>query len=244
MLASSVLPISNLTNLIVASHFSLTSSEFLAHLLLPSLVASIVGWFAYRAVFPARPTLVAARRPVDRRALTIGGSAIGGFLLLLVAGERAGLPAWAAALAVVVSLVAIERSVPWRCVPVGTVLLAAALAVVAGGVAAALPHALSSAGDGGVRGFGTGIIAADALNNLPAALLSIRHVTHTSRVWPLLLGLNLGPMLVITGSLASLLWQASARAAGVRIGAASYSRVGVLVGAPALAAVAVLLWLM
>ena len=60
MLASSVLPISNLTNLIVASHFSLTSSEFLAHLLLPSFVASTVGWFAYRAVFPACPTLVAA----------------------------------------------------------------------------------------------------------------------------------------------------------------------------------------
>src|SRR5207244_6478179 len=133
MLASSVLPISNLTNLIVASHFSLTSSEFLAHLLLPSLVASTVGWFAYRAVFPARPTIVAARRPVDRRALTIGGSAIAGFLLLLVVGERVGLPAWVAALAVVVSLVASTRSVPWRRVPVGTVLLAVALAVVAGG---------------------------------------------------------------------------------------------------------------
>ena len=142
------------------------------------------------------------------------------------------------------ALVLITRSVPWRRVPLGTIVLAAGLAVVAGGVAATLPHALSSAGDGGVRGFGTGVIAANALNNLPAALLSVRHVTHVSRVWPLLLGLNLGPSLVITGSLASLLWQASARAAGVRIRAGEYSRVGALVGLPAMAAVAMLLWLL
>jgi arsenical pump membrane protein len=244
MLASSVLPISNLTNLIVASHFSLTSSDFLAHLLLPSVVATAVGWFAYRFVYPGRPTVVAGRLPVDRRALSIGGSAIGGFLMLLVGGERVGLPAWVAAFVVVAALVVTTRSVPWRRVPVGTVLLAAALAVVAGGVAAELPHLLSSAGDGGVRGFGTGVIAANGLNNLPAALLSVRRVVHVSRVWPLLLGLNLGPMLVITGSLASLLWQASARAAGVRVGPGSYSRVGFLVGVPAMAAVAVLVWLL
>jgi arsenical pump membrane protein len=244
MLASTALPISNLTNLLAASHFSLTSSDFLAHGLVPSIVASIVGWFAYRRVFPRRPIGIAVRAPVDRRALTIGGGAIACFLALLVGGEHVGLPAWGAAGVVVMALVAITRSVPWRRVPVGTVLLAAALAVVAGGVAAELPRALSSAGDGGFRGFGTGVIAANALNNLPAALLSFRHVAHTTNLWPLLLGLNIGPMLLITGSLASLLWQASARAAGVPVGAASYSRVGALVGVPAMAAVAVLVWLL
>jgi arsenical pump membrane protein len=244
MLASTVLPISNLTNLIVASHFSLTSADFLAHGLLPSVVASAVGWFAYRLVFPARPVGVIVPAPVDRRALAVGGTAIGCFLALLVGGDRFGLPAWVAALVAVIGLVAVTRSVPWRRVPVGTVLLAASLAVVAAGVAAELPRLLSSAGDGGVRGFGTGVIAANALNNLPAALLSVHHVTHVDHVWPLLLGLNLGPVLVITGSLASLLWQASARAAGVRIAPASYSRVGALVGVPAMAAVAVLVWLL
>ena len=38
MLASGVLPVSNLTNLIVASELSLTSTDFLAHLALPSVV--------------------------------------------------------------------------------------------------------------------------------------------------------------------------------------------------------------
>lgn len=243
MLASSVLPISNLTNLIVASHFSLTSSDFVAHLFLPSLVASTVGWLAYRRVFPERQQIVVPRGPVDRHALAVGGSAIGGFLLLLVGGERVGVPAWVAAFVIVVVLVAATRSVPWRRIPAGTVVLGAALAVVAAGVAESFPGLLSSAGSGGLRGFGTGLVAANALNNLPAALVAIHHVAHVSRVWPLLLGLNLGPILVITGSLASLLWQASARAAGVRVGPASYSRVGLLVGLPAMAAVMVLVWL-
>src|SRR4051812_37025064 len=44
MLASGVLPVSNLTNLIAASKLSLTSTDFLTNLALPSVVASTVGW--------------------------------------------------------------------------------------------------------------------------------------------------------------------------------------------------------
>ncbi|MDQ1383542.1 MAG: arsenical pump rane protein, partial [Actinomycetota bacterium] len=47
-LASGVLVVSNLTNLLAASHLSLQNSDFLRHLALPSLAASVVGWFAYR----------------------------------------------------------------------------------------------------------------------------------------------------------------------------------------------------
>ena len=43
MLASGVLPVSNLTNLIAASRLSLTSADFLAHLALPSVLASAAG---------------------------------------------------------------------------------------------------------------------------------------------------------------------------------------------------------
>jgi arsenical pump membrane protein len=244
MLASTVLPVSNLTNLIVASHFSLTSSDFLVHGLVPSVVASTVGWFVYRLVYPTRPTGAIAARPINRRVLTVGGAAIAVFLLLLVGGEHFGLPAWAAALVVVVGLVVVTRALPWHRVPIGTVVLAGALGIVAAGVAAELPRLLIGAGDGGLRGFGTGVIAANALNNLPATLLSVPHVVHVSHLWPLLLGLNIGPMLLITGSLAGLLWQESARTAGVRVGAGAYSRVGALVGVPAMVAVAVLLWLL
>ncbi len=55
-------------------------------------------------------------------------------------------------------------------------------------------------------------------------------------MWPLLLGVNLGPTLLLTGSLAGLLWQSGARRAGVEIDARHYARVGVLVGVPAIVA--------
>jgi arsenical pump membrane protein len=59
----------------------------------------------------------------------------------------------------------------------------------------------------------------------------------------LLLGLNVGPNLAVTGSLAVLLWWRSAGAVGARASAIAYSRQGLvlaplaLLGALALAAV-------
>jgi arsenical pump membrane protein len=236
MLASGVLPVSNLTNLIAASQLSLTSTDFLTNLALPSVAASTVGWFVYRRVFPVHAVAVRERRTVDRRALLVGGSGIGLFLVLLVAGGQAGMPEWAAALLTVGFLSLFTRSFPWRRVPVGTIVLAAGLAVVAAGVAGAFPHLLASAGDGGLRGFATGLVSADVLNNLPATLVTLPHISRTAAVWPLLFGLNAGPALVITGSLAGLLWQASTRATGVHVTAREYSRIGVLVGIPAMVA--------
>jgi arsenical pump membrane protein len=234
MLASGVLPVSNLTNLIVASRLSLTSTDFIAHLALPSVVASVAGWFVYRRIFPARAVVGVHPGTVDVRALVVGGSGVGLFLVLLVGGEHVGIPAWAAGLAAIGFLVLFTRSLPWRRVPLGTVVLAAALAIVAESAAAAFPHALAGAGHGGARGFGFGLVSANLLNNLPATLVTLPHVTRTANVWPLLFGLNAGPTLVITGSLAGLLWQASARASGVQVSARQYSRVGLLVGVPAM----------
>jgi arsenical pump membrane protein len=234
MLASGVLPVSNLTNLIVASHLSLTSTDFLTNLALPSVVASTVGWFVYRRIFSAHPTIGPERGPANHRALLLGGSAIALFLALLIGGEYAGVPAWVAALIAIAFLAVFTREFPWRRVPIGTIVLASGLAVVAAGVATSFPHLFSSAGDGGWRSFGTGVLSADVFNNLPATLVTLPHITRTATVWPLLFGLNAGPTLVITGSLAGLLWQASARASGVHVSAREYSRVGLMVGVPAM----------
>ncbi|HEV7523936.1 MAG TPA: SLC13 family permease [Acidimicrobiia bacterium] len=240
-LASSVLVVSNLTNLIAAEKLSLHNADFLGHLALPSLVASAVGWFAYRRVFPGRARVVAPTRPLDRRALVVGLGAIALFAVLLLAGEPFGVRAWTAALVTEVALIGVTRAVPWRQAPIGTVVLAGSLAVLAAGVAAELPDAFTSLGAGGVKGFAAAAASANVLNNLPAVLVGLTHVSTPERAWPLLLGMNIGPVLVLTGSLAGLLWQASARQAGVDIAARTYSRVGLMVGIPSmLAAVAVL----
>jgi arsenical pump membrane protein len=241
-LASGVLPVSNLTNLVVASRLSLTNGDFLRHLALPSVAACAVGWCAYRVVFPARARASTAAHTPDRRALRLGLGAIALFLFLLIGGEVVGLPAWGAALATEVALLGVTRKLPLRHVPVETIALAAALAVLATGVVVALPDALSALGAGGAGGFATGVVASDALNNLPAVLVGLPHVTPVSAAWPLLRGVNLGPTLLLTGSLAGLLWHASARRAGVEIPAATYSRVGLAVGVPAMLAAAAVLW--
>ena len=243
-LASGVLVVSNLTNLLAASQLSLHNGDFLRHLALPSLAATAVGWFVYRRVFRIRARVRNDERVPDVRAVVIGLGAIALFLTLLLGGDPFGLPAWVAALATEVVLIGATRRIPWRQVPVGTAVLAAALAVLAAGVEARLPHAFTSLGAGGTRGFAAGVVSANVLNNLPAVLVGLTHVSAPARVWPLLLGVNLGPMLVITGSLAGLLWQASARRAGVEIDARRYSRVGVAVGLPAMAAAAIVLHLL
>src|SRR5439155_5556570 len=110
--------------------------------------ASTVGWFAYRRVFRIRRRVTArvGRRAADRRALVVGLAAIALLLVLLLGGEPFGVPAWAAALATELVLIGITRNVPWRQVPVDTAVLAAALVVLAAGVASALPHAFTSLG--------------------------------------------------------------------------------------------------
>jgi arsenical pump membrane protein len=74
-----------------------------------------------------------------------------------------------------------------------------------------------------------GVAAASSVlvNNLPAAsLLGARTPEHPLA---LLIGLNLGPNLFVTGSLAWVLWLRAARAAGAYPSIAKASRFGVIV---------------
>ncbi len=77
-------------------------------------------------------------------------------------------------------------------------------------------------------------LATIAINNLPAAVLLSSHGTaHTQA---LLLGLNLGPNLAVTGSLAVLLWWRAARGVGVTPSALAYSRQGLILAPLAIVA--------
>ncbi|MBO0748226.1 MAG: hypothetical protein J2O47_07740, partial [Acidimicrobiaceae bacterium] len=55
-------------------------------------------------------------------------------------------------------------------------------------------------------------------------------------LWAVLLGVNMGPVLLATGSLASLLWLETLGRLGVRAHPRDFGRAGVLVGLPAGAA--------
>jgi arsenical pump membrane protein len=73
---------------------------------------------------------------------------------------------------------------------------------------------------------GVAALATVVLNNLPAAsLLAARTVSHP---FSLLVGLNLGPNLCVTGSLAWLLWLKAARGAGAQPSLARASVLGLI----------------
>ncbi|MCU1458429.1 MAG: Citrate transporter [Actinomycetia bacterium] len=238
-LASSVLPVSNLTTLIVVDRLHLGVGAVFAHLALPSLLAVTVGWFAYRRRFPTRLP-AGAELPVDRRALRIGGIVVAAILVGFVVGPSFGIDPWMTAVAADVVLVIITRVLPWRSVPV---LTAAGVAVVAALAALIVPqHALTGflhhpaplavVGAGAV-----GAAAANVVNNLPALLLALDGVHRmTWGMWAWLLGVNAGAVLLPIGALANLLWLRILRADGLRLGFRRYVGVTVPIALPALVA--------
>ena len=86
-----------------------------------------------------------------------------------------------------------------------------------------------------------GAVAAVCLNNLPAAVLLTPHAPAHPRA--LLIGLNLGPNLAVTGSLSAYLWLRVARSLGARPSVRTYSSVGVVLVPLSLGAALGALWL-
>lgn len=268
-LASSVLPVSNLTNLIAVARTGASPLAFVTHLGLPSLLASATGLWLLRRWSPrgrapsgataadasSDPPLpdpgglerkgvaAADEQPGDppptlpgsvRLALGVVVVAVVGFVL----GPSVGVQAWMVALGADVVLVLAGRKVPMRSVPLGTAVVAAGLGVLAAGTAARLRlgdllivHSL-----GGVALTALAAsAAANVVNNLPATLVALATGPHrvTSGLWPVLLGVNMGPTLLLTGSLASLLWADGARVAGLEVHWRDYLHLGLRVGVPA-----------
>ena len=217
---SLLLPGSNLTNLIVLGHLHLSGGAFFAHMALPALAAAavtalVVGVVHHRAL---RTTAVPTMEP-ERPVLGVGLVAIVVVTVLVVALHAPALPVAA------VGLVAVAlRS--WRSgdtaarpgsaarvlgVPVLVGLFGLAVALGTLGRSWSGPATLLSHLDA----WGTAAVAAltsVVVNNLPAAsLLAARQPPHP---FALLIGLNVGPNLFVTGSLAWILWLRAARNAG------------------------------
>ena len=87
-------------------------------------------------------------------------------------------------------------------------------------------------------------LLSNVFNNLPIAVAAstiVAHVSSPQIAYPLIVGVDAGPNLVTSGSLATILWLSIVRGYGVRITLAEYARLGALV-VPATIGVSVL-WL-
>ncbi len=94
---------------------------------------------------------------------------------------------------------------------------------------------------------GGAALLSNALNNLPVAVASSYVVAHppTARLaYALILGVDVGPNLFTTGSLATILWLSVLRGYGMQMSRRQYLRLGLLVVPATLAAGILWLWLL
>jgi arsenical pump membrane protein len=228
---SLLLPGSNLTNLIVLGHLHLTGGQFAARMWLPWLGALVVT-AAVVAVGERRSLQSEGAVPeaLPRPRLGLGLAAVVAATVLVIVTRESALPVLAIGAGAGVVRVAqgrLQLGRVWAVlgVPVLAGLFGAAVALGTLGRAWTGPAVLLSH----LSGWATAGFAAAAtvlVNNLPAAsMLAARTPDHP---FQLLIGLNLGPNLCVTGSLAWLLWLRSARGAGAQPSLARASGLGAI----------------
>ncbi|MFI1917987.1 SLC13 family permease [Nocardia sp. NPDC020380] len=238
--ASLLLPISNLTNLLALQHSRMSTVEFAGRMALPELVAVTVTVvflaILFRRKLIGRYEVPETTPPADRIAF---GSCVAACLGFVVA-VTAGVPPWlAATLAALVALTVFavrgRKHLRWSLFPWRLVLMTEGLFLL---VAALVQHGLGSlltrwADHSALL---TTLLAAGAgnlVNNLPAYLAMETSVPAGSShgLFEILLGTNIGPLVTMWGSLATLLWADRCRARGVRVRPATFAAIG-LAGMP------------
>jgi arsenical pump membrane protein len=257
--ASFVLPISNPANLVLYAAHTPPLARWLASFALPSLMAIPATLIALRWAERARLE-GRCREAVEQPRITRGGwTALGGLvctvavLLTVSSMDRPlGLPTavMGAATAAVVSLARRASPLPLlRGVAWPVILMVAGLFVLVEGLdrtgligAMAQNLARAAQADPNRAAWTAGAALAfvsNLVNNLPAGLMasaaSIEAHAPRPVVDALLIGVDLGPNLSVTGSLATLLWLTAIRREGETVGFWRFLKVGAVVMPPALA---------
>ncbi len=242
--ASLLLPVSNLTNLLATDRIgSLGAGGFARRMLLPELVAVVivVGFLLlrHRKSLRRRHSQPTAYEPPDRVLLVLAGLCC----LAVAPASLFGLAPWKAAVPAAVALAlgfAVRQRatlrpplVPWRLVLLTEGLFLVVAALDRHGLTTALAHVTRH---GPLLTELVGAGGANVVNNLPAYLAVQAAVPHghTTTLLALLIGTNVGPLLLLSGSLATLLWRERCAARGLHVGALQFLRTGLLVLPPLL----------
>ena len=256
--ASFVLPISNPANLVLYGDHTPPLGRWLASFALPSLLSIAATYAGLR--WAERSALGGACEcGVEQPKLSPGGwTALTGvgvtaFALLAVSAldRPLGLPTCIlGALTTLVVLVrkrespwATVNGVSWAVLPLVAGLFVLVEAVERTGLTQALGGVLNSAARANAAGAAAaagGLLAlvSNFMNNLPAGLIASTAIAqaHPPRkvIDALLIGVDVGPNLSITGSLATILWLTAIRREGEAVGFWRFLKVGALVMPPTL----------
>jgi len=260
--ASTLLPVSNLTNLLAFSASGLTFLGFTALMAVPWLVTVLLELLVFRLFFaadltaPAEAAAIPAAVAAPRAALVVLAATLVGFA---VSGFIGLAPVWVAAggaLALAVPALRARRTTMRHLVLEASPLFCAfvlALGVVvagvtSGGIGRALddlvPHqpslpALLAAAT-------LAAVLANVVNNLPATLVLLAALgggAHPGLILAVLLGVNIGPNLTYIGSLATLLWRRVLRGREAAPSLRTFTLLGLITVPLTLPAAVVALWL-
>ena len=251
--ASFVLPISNPANLVIFAGHMPPLLQWLPRFALPSALSIAVTYLilkhtqrhALRESLPSAAPVVRLGAEGKAAASCIALTA----LLLIVAsasGRQLGLPTCVAGVATFLLVAAMRRSMPWsslRAISWGVIPLVGGLFVLvealgrSGAIRALsgllqqqMQHSLpaTALSSGLVVGFLSNLI-----NNLPAGLIAGTAAGSAGAPMmvsgALLVGVDLGPNLSVTGSLATILWLAALRREGLAMRATDFLRIGLRV---------------
>jgi len=248
--ASFVLPISNPANLVIFGAHMPPLGVWIKTFALASVASIVVTWAVLRWL---QRDALAGRiaHDIEQPALSGTGklAAFGLALVAVVLVSASALDAslglttllTAALVAVVVTLrkrespVALLRGVSWSVLALvaGLFVLVEALAQtgVVASLSEAVRHAAAASPDGTAWGLGALIaVLCNVVNNLPAGLMAGSVLTDANASTlirsAVTIGIDLGPNLSVTGSLATLLWLVALRREGENVTAWQFLRVG------------------
>jgi arsenical pump membrane protein len=256
--ASFVLPISNPANLVLYADRTPELADWLARFAFPSLMSIVATFAALR--FVERGELEGSyESDIVQPALSPGGwTAFAGIVLTAIAllivssfGMPLGLPTAIMGGLTMLGVLLRDRASPWpmlREISWSVILLVAGLfvlveALARTGLIAVLASLLQAGAKHSVNMTATAAGAAIALagnltNNLPSGLvasLTLAQAHVAQRITDaLLIGVDLGPNLSITGSLATILWLLAIRREGETVTFRQFFKVGAVVMPPAL----------
>lgn len=251
--ASFVLPISNPANLVVFHASMPPIVKWLAMFMCPSIISIVATYFLLRWYSRKQLAAPCNGSDVGVHLSPLGKISLFGILavavVLLVASALKmdlGLPTCVAALAVGSIVLIMGRSNPvhlireisWSVLPLVAALFVIVEAVESAGalqmLQAAAEHAIewprvrSGFALAGAIGFGTNLV-----NNLPLGLIAgatLRSMTLSPLLSQVvLIGIDLGPNLSITGSLATILWLIAIRREGMHVSGWQFLKAGMLI---------------
>ncbi len=256
--ASFGLPFANPANVLILPHARFW--PYVAHLGPPQVLAIALNLVIFLGLFRTRLhgryEVLSASPPSAPALRTLAVAALVAVAYVVVLAIRWPLgPVAVAGAAIALAVARVAPRAALRHVSFSTFALLFGLfalldAVGRAGFEAWSMHAMAATREWGSIGLdataaGGAAFFSNLFNNLPVAIVSSYLVARAPEhvAYPLIAGVDLGPNLTMTGSIATILWSSMLRKRGVHVSALEYFRLGIIVVPPTLGVTVLWLWL-